>query len=108
MTEMSEAANRLNAGVLQTSAIRLAVMFLQTSANIAGAGANMAARIASAARAIAPVILELCALAALSYGCWLAWKPLGFIVPGAIVLTLSIYADVRSSGAVRAAGETKL
>ncbi len=55
-----------------------------------------------AIRLAAPLIIEIAALGALSYGCFLAWKPLGFIVPGASVSALSIYADVR-----RGAGEIK-
>jgi hypothetical protein len=60
---------------------------------------------ARAIRVVVPALIEASAIAALA--CCLAWRPLGFIVPGAIVMTLSIYADVRRSSATRSAGETK-
>jgi hypothetical protein len=88
--------------------------FLQTSANFGGASTSgqradgaAAERIGAALRLVAPVVIDAGALAAISYGCFLAWTPLGFIVPGAIVMTLSIYADLRRSAATRSAGETK-
>lgn len=46
-------------------------------------------------REITVALIEIAALAALSYGCFLAWKPAGFIVPGALVFGLSIVADIR-------------
>jgi len=55
----------------------------------------------------APLVLEVAALGALAYGCFLAWKPLGFIVPGGSVFALSVFADLRTSAAMRRAGETK-
>jgi hypothetical protein len=50
------------------------------------------------------VIMDLVGLAAVAYGCWLAWRPLGFIVPGAVVLTLSILADLRQDTAAQSRG----
>ena len=83
--------------------------FLQTSANSGGAsspGQNATAkRIGDAIGLVAPGIIEVGALAALAYGCWLAWPPFGFIVPGAIISALSIYADLRRSAATRRAEE---
>lgn len=38
---------------------------------------------------------ELLGLGAVGYGCWLAWHPAAFMVPGAILLALSIIADLR-------------
>jgi hypothetical protein len=35
------------------------------------------------------------ALAAMSYGFWCAWPPLGFIVPGAVVLCLAVVGKMR-------------
>ncbi len=93
--------------------------FLQTSAKIRDAPAlstvsqfaGAVDRIWMAFRQVAPATIEISALAALSYGCLLAWKPLGFIVPGGIIMALSIYADLRRSAATRRAerrmGETK-
>ena len=40
---------------------------------------------------------ELAGVGALAYGAWLAWHPAGFIVPGALVVALSIVADYRRS-----------
>lgn len=34
-------------------------------------------------------------LAAIAAGCWLAWAPLGLIVPGAVVLSLLILDQLR-------------
>lgn len=82
--------------------------FLQTFANSGGAsspGGTAAKRIGDAIRLVAPGIIEVGALAALAYGCWLAWPPFGFIVPGAIISALSIYADLRRSAATRHAEE---
>jgi len=47
-------------------------------------------------RDIAVVLIEVAGLAALSYGSWLAWKPAGYIVPGAVIFALSVLADIRS------------
>ncbi len=69
---------------------------LQTSANLAGGAA--AKRFGVALLLLAPIVIEVGALAALAYGCFLAWTPLGFIVPGGLILALSIYADLRRSG----------
>jgi hypothetical protein len=84
---------------------------MSTAANTSGAiiGANVAARIVMAVRLVGPAIVELAGLAALSYGSYLAWTPLGYIVPGAIILALSIVADVRTSAAMKAEkkGESK-
>ena len=79
--------------------------FLQTSANVAGAsapgqrarGAAAAERFGAALRLVAPMLIESSAIAVLAYGCCLAWKPLGFIVPGALIFGLSVFADLRSS-----------
>jgi hypothetical protein len=87
-----------------------APQILQTSAEVGGDGTSRtphAERIGNAIRLVAPGVIEVGALAALAYGCWLAWPPFGFIVPGAIISALSIYADLRRSAATRAAGETK-
>jgi hypothetical protein len=91
-----------------------APQILQTSANSGGAsspgqnaGAAAAQRLGGALRLVAPIVIELGALAALAYGCFLAWTPLGFIVPGGSIFALSIYADIRISAATRSARETK-
>ena len=39
--------------------------------------------------------LFIAALGGLSAGCWLAWAPLGLIVPSAVVLGALIYSQVR-------------
>jgi hypothetical protein len=41
------------------------------------------------------VLADLAGLGALAYGCWLAWHPAGFIVPGGLVFGLSVIADWR-------------
>ena len=74
---------------------------MQTSANVgseaatAGAGASAIERIGAAVLSAAPLVIEVAALGALAYGCYLAWQPLGFIVPGGSVFALSIVADFR-------------
>jgi hypothetical protein len=45
------------------------------------------------------IVAELAGLGSLAYGSWLAWHPAGFIVPGALVVALSIVADYRRSRA---------
>lgn len=50
------------------------------------------------------LLVELGGLAVLSYGCWLAWSPAGFIVPGLILVSLSVIADLRRRGAAAAPG----
>ena len=55
---------------------------------------------------IAPQLIEISAFAALAYGCFLAWKPLGFIVPGGFVFALSVYADLRVSATARRSEES--
>lgn len=94
-------AERPNAGGLQTSA-----NIGNEAAPAAGAG-GMVERLAAAIFGIAPLVIDIAALGALGWGCFLAWKPLGFIVPGAAVFALSIFADLRISAASRRAGETK-
>ena len=75
---------------------------LQTSAQVAGSSSReIAARAGAMLRLVAPLLIELSAIAALAYGCHLAWRPLGFIVPGALVFGLSVFADLRSSSALK-------
>ncbi len=49
---------------------------------------------------IVPEVLSALALfgglAALSYGAYLAWRPLGYIVPGAAFFALGLFAELRS------------
>jgi hypothetical protein len=45
------------------------------------------------------VLAELAGVVSLAYGSWLAWHPAGFIVPGALLVVLSIVADYRRSRA---------
>lgn len=39
--------------------------------------------------------LAIVGLCALAYGCWLAWAPLGFIVPGALLIVGALAAARR-------------
>lgn len=48
-------------------------------------------------RQIVLLVIEIGALAALSYGSYLAWRPAGFIVPGSILFTLCVVADLRAN-----------
>jgi hypothetical protein len=78
--------------------------FLQTSANVAGDASSprrRAERFGAAIRLVAPIVIDAGALAAISYGCFLAWRPLGFIVPGTLVFGLSVFADLRLSAALK-------
>ena len=75
---------------------KLTMDILQTSANLPAE--RRPRRFGVAILLLAPIVIEVGALAALAYGCFLAWTPLGFIVPGGIILALSIYADLRRSG----------
>ena len=38
-------------------------------------------------------VLALCSAAAVGYGCWLAWEPLGFIVSGLGGLAFALFYD---------------
>lgn len=40
-------------------------------------------------------LLTTAALAGLGAGCWMAWPPLGLIVPSGLVLALLVYGQLR-------------
>jgi hypothetical protein len=82
---------------------------LQTSAKIERQDSRppIAARAGEAIRMVVPELIECCAIGALAYGCHLAWRPLGFIVPGASLFGLSVFADFRSSSATKSARRGK-
>ena len=43
-------------------------------------------------------LLATLSLAAISYGCWLAWPPLGWIVPGSIIFSCLAWSRVKEQG----------
>lgn len=43
-------------------------------------------------------LLATTALAAIAAGCWMAWQPLGLIVPGVIVFGCLAYTRTRGTG----------
>lgn len=56
---------------------------------------SIASRLWSAVAANGKSLLFVASLIGLAFGCWLAWEPLGFIVPCSLVLTLMILAQLR-------------
>jgi hypothetical protein len=46
-------------------------------------------------RNVARTFLELLGLGLLAYGARMAWKPAGYMVPGAIILTIGIWTELR-------------
>lgn len=53
------------------------------------------------ARGLFRDLMSLAGLGLVGYGCWLAWPPAGFIVPGLLMLSLAVFGELVSSGRFR-------
>ena len=62
-----------------------------------GAGGGVSAGGVAVTRVLS--VLALCSAAAVAYGFWLAWEPLGFIVPGLAGLAFALLYDTGDTGA---------